>query len=161
MFVPPHSPQSAIRNSQSTTAFTLVELMTVLFIIMVLSGLIVGGSKYALTKAARSRAEAEVAAMENALESFKADNGYYPMGDGSADSSTNIYNALAVGPKTYMTFRANQLHPSLTFTNIADPFGANYYYLSPGATNTVSFDLWSGGPDNVTNTADDIVNWRR
>jgi type II secretory pathway pseudopilin PulG len=47
-------------------------------IIIVLAGLIIGTSGYVQKKGARSRAEAEIAAMSAALESYKADNGIYP-----------------------------------------------------------------------------------
>jgi general secretion pathway protein G len=163
--------QFAIRNSRSATAFTLVEIMVVLFIIMVLSGLIVGAAKYAQTKAARSRAEAEVAAMETALENFKVDNGYYPRSGNPRPITTSIntnsyvvFTALAAGPKKYMTFKPSQFHIVGVYTNILDPFGNDYgYYCYPGTldqTNSVTFDLWSYGPDGQNDTADDIINWR-
>lgn len=58
--------------------FTLVELLTVMTIIGILASLVLGTFKYVQEKAARSRAEAEIKAMEAALESYKADNGAYP-----------------------------------------------------------------------------------
>jgi general secretion pathway protein G len=154
---------SSPRRRFAATGFTLIELLVVIAIIGVLAGLTLGVAHYAREKAKRSRASAEIAAMENALEGFKNDNGYYPQGNGLADSSTNIYSSVVVGPKTYMTFRVNQLRPATsgTGTNIVDPFGIPYFYRSPGETNTVSFDLWSGGPDKTPNTADDITNWKQ
>src|SRR3954447_16527999 len=59
-------------------AFTLVEMLVVMAVIIVLAGLILGTSSYVQKKGARSRAEAEIAAMSAALESYKADNGIYP-----------------------------------------------------------------------------------
>ena len=59
-------------------AFTIVELLIVMAIILVLAGLILGTSGYVQKKGARSRAEAEIAAFSAALESYKADNGIYP-----------------------------------------------------------------------------------
>src|ERR1700716_839241 len=59
-------------------AFTILELLVVISIIIVLAGLILATSGYVQKKAARSRAEAEIAAMSAALESYKADNGIYP-----------------------------------------------------------------------------------
>lgn len=47
-------------------------------IILVLAGLVLATSGYVHNKAARSRAEAEIAAMSAALENYKADNGVYP-----------------------------------------------------------------------------------
>ena len=165
-------------SSRRYAGFTLVEIMVVLFIIMILSGLIVGGAKYALTKAARSRAEAEIAAMENALENYKIDNGVYPTtppgrptdanGPAYANSPT-LHKALAGGPgypKTYLTFKPNQIQViSPAETNVVDPFGKPYNYyctqpLQPDQMNSVTFDLWSYGPDNADSTPDDITNWK-
>ena len=59
-------------------AFTLLELLVVITIIIALAGLILGTLGYVQKKGARSRAEAEIAALSAALESYKADNGIYP-----------------------------------------------------------------------------------
>src|SRR5437870_13605435 len=59
-------------------AFTLIELLVVISIIIILAGLILSTVGYVQKKGARSRAEAEIAAMSAALESYKADNGIYP-----------------------------------------------------------------------------------
>ena len=163
--------------------FTLIELLTVIAIIMVLAGLIVGGAKYAMTKAGRSRAEAEIAAMENALENFKTDNGTYPITQPVRPTSAIaplyanaplLYTALAGGPgnpKTYMTFKPNQIQvpgpPAPQFTtNIVDPFGMpyNYYCTQPlqsYQTNSVTFDLWSYGPSGTNGAVDMITNWKQ
>src|SRR5437870_12991295 len=59
-------------------AFTIIELLVVITIIIILGGLILSTVGYVQKKGARSRAEAEIAAMSAALESYKADNGIYP-----------------------------------------------------------------------------------
>jgi prepilin-type N-terminal cleavage/methylation domain-containing protein len=84
-FVVPSS--FVIRHSsfRAADAFTLVELLIVMAIILVLAGLILATSSYVQKKGYRSRAEAEIAAMSAALENYKADNGVYPK---SADSDS-------------------------------------------------------------------------
>ncbi len=59
-------------------AFTLIELIVVVTVIVILTGLVLSTVGYVQKKAARSRAETEIAAMSAALESYKADNGIYP-----------------------------------------------------------------------------------
>ena len=71
-----------LRQAYSRSAFTIIELLIVMAIIIVLAGLILGTSGYVQKKGARSRAEAEIAAMSAALESYKADNGVYPRSPG-------------------------------------------------------------------------------
>jgi prepilin-type N-terminal cleavage/methylation domain-containing protein len=68
--------------------FTILELLVVIAIIITLAGLILATTGYVQKKGARSRAEAEIAAMSAALESYKADNGIYP-----ATTNTNSLNA--------------------------------------------------------------------
>jgi len=161
--------------------------MVVLAIILVLAGIIIGAGKYAATKAARSRAQAEIAALETALERFNADNGYYPTSTefrtNATGNSSLLYSNLTQTGKQYINFKQNQLldgHNLITFTVtcttgvlmtvtnvvIMDPFGRAYdYYCSPcGAldqTNRSTFDLWSYGPDGINDegTNDDITNW--
>src|SRR5579859_2641577 len=157
-------PLKSIRNRRyREAAFTLIELMAVIVIIMILVGIVVSAAKYAQTKAARSRTQSEMAAMETALESYKNDNGAYPVGDSSATSSISVYMALAGGPKTYILFKPVQLQTNVVWNSdvIIDAFGKPYYYQYPGVSNAPGFDLWSAGPDGQTNTPDDIVNWRQ
>jgi type II secretory pathway pseudopilin PulG len=59
-------------------AFTLIELIVVIAIIIILAGLILSTVGYVQKKGARSRAETEIAAISAACESYKADNGIYP-----------------------------------------------------------------------------------
>ncbi len=160
-----------VRSQKSEDGFTLIELLTVIGIIGILAGFLLGVGSYAYKKAKYNRVKAEIAAMENGLENFKNDNGYYPQRSAGVDdtwSSTNLYNALAGGPKVYMSFRANQLYIVGTTTNILDPFGTPYRYLCPGASNPVSFDIWSFGFDKtggvngaVNNDLDNINNWQQ
>src|SRR3954453_23526584 len=64
-----------------STAFTILELLVVITIIIILAGLTIATMNYVQTKARRSRAEAEIAAISAALENYKADNGVYPRDD--------------------------------------------------------------------------------
>src|SRR6266403_5106021 len=82
------------RSIQS--AFTIVELLIVTAIILVLAGLILATSGYVQRKGARSRAEAEIAAMSAALENYKADNGIYP-----TSNDTNNLNPADASPFDY------------------------------------------------------------
>src|SRR6266550_3020777 len=62
-------------------AFTLIELVLVVGIIIVLAGLVLSTVGYARKKGARARAETEIAALSAACENYKADNGIYPYND--------------------------------------------------------------------------------
>jgi prepilin-type N-terminal cleavage/methylation domain-containing protein len=67
-----------MKQKNLRSAFTLIEMLTVIAVILVLSGLLLSVNSGVQTKAARSRAEGEIAAMSAACENYKADNGAYP-----------------------------------------------------------------------------------
>jgi len=72
------------------TAFSLIELLVVIGVIIILAGLILSTVGYVQKKGARSRAETEIAAMSAACESYKADNGIYPRGPAAATTIGSI-----------------------------------------------------------------------
>src|SRR5438552_4901744 len=74
------------------TGFTLIELVVVVGLILILTGLVLSTVGYARKKGARARAETEIAAMAAALESYKADNASYPR-DPTANTATDALDA--------------------------------------------------------------------
>ncbi len=75
----PERPTRPLLQARRTHhAFTVVELLIVMAIILVFAGLILATSNYVQEKGYRSRAEAEIAAISAALENYKADKGVYP-----------------------------------------------------------------------------------
>src|SRR6266404_9930500 len=80
-------------------AFTLIELIVVITVIVILTGLVLSTAGYARKKGARARAETEIAAMSAACESYKADNGVYPR-DPNPNSSTDLLDARVSGDPT-------------------------------------------------------------
>ena len=145
------------------SAFTLIELLVVMAIIGVLASLVLAASSSVRTKGARSRTEAEIAAMAAALESYKADNGDYPSNSVSTDTINLVTNLMppivggVVGGKVSYEFKSKATNSS----GWLDPFYNNYCYIyTNGSPNngTNNYDLWStaGGSAN-TNTW--IKNW--
>ena len=76
---------------RTRSAFTLVELLVVLGIMGALMGMALGVQRYAMTKSARSRAEAEIAGLSAAAEGFKAEQATYPR-SGDTDTMVSIDN---------------------------------------------------------------------
>lgn len=121
-------------------AFTIIELLVVISIIIISAGLILSTVGYVQKRGARSRAEAEIAAMSAALESYKADNGIYPRD--TANSTTENLNARTSGnPTNYQTaslFLYDSLLGSATSGSRTTASGATAYFvfkpnmLSPG-----------------------------
>ena len=66
-------------------AFTLIELMAVITIIVILAGLVVGGMGFVNERQAKEKARVQIALISKALEDYKLDNGNYPA---TADTAT-------------------------------------------------------------------------
>ncbi|HEV2995020.1 MAG TPA: type II secretion system protein [Chthoniobacterales bacterium] len=157
-----------IRHSSFSAegAFTVLELLVVITIIVILAGLILATAGYVEKKGARSRAESEIAAISAALESYKADNGIYPR-DTTNNTTDNLdarasgnptsyqaaslflYNSLfgatngsrtpASGARSYFTFKPNMLSPvdqTQSVQYIRDPLGNSYGYSTANQANS-------------------------
>jgi len=170
------------RCGRDEAAFTVVELLVVMSIILVLAGLILATSSYVHNKGARSRAEAEVAAMSAALENYKADNGVYPASTTLLPTEANPFNYQTAsmilfksltgdtdsdgqpGPGTsYMALKPNQIGGTSPAFFVKDPFGNSYGYSTVGPTGggyNPTFDLWStSGGTSSADVAKWIKNW--
>jgi len=104
-------------------AFTLIELIVVVGVILILTGLVLSTAGYARKKGARARAETEIAAMAAAIESYKADNGVYPRGPTTA---------ITIGTVTIPANVTDSLNARTKGdpTNTADPtYGETSLYL--------------------------------
>jgi type II secretory pathway pseudopilin PulG len=84
--------------SRRYNAFTLIELVLVVGIIIVLAGLVLSTVGYARKKGARARAETEIAALSAACENYKADNGIYPR-TSVTDTFTAVTNRTPPDPQ--------------------------------------------------------------
>src|SRR5260370_31053802 len=85
-------------------AFTLIEVLIVIAIIVVLTELILTTIGYVQKKEARARAETEIAAMSAACESYKADNGIYPRDSATTDqlnAQSNYDPTASPAPNAY------------------------------------------------------------
>jgi len=132
--------------------FTLIELMVVIVIIGILTTVVVINVLPNVDKAALTRARADIAALETALTSYKADTMVFP-------SSTQGLAALKAAPTDLA--QPDRYRPGGYLTRLPDdPWGHPYQYASPGSHG--AFDVWSMGPDGTSGPgreADDIGNW--
>jgi prepilin-type N-terminal cleavage/methylation domain-containing protein len=128
--------RNAMRTRHRRSGFTLVEVLTVIAIIALLAALILGLAGNAQKKAARSKAEAEIAQLENFVTDYQMKFGQVPQG-----SSAALKKALAT-----------EMH---SLSNMVDPWGGEYQYTN---SSKVTFYLWSLAGDTNNNRAKWIGN---
>ena len=75
-------------------AFSLIELMTVIAIIVILAGLIVGGLSYAAERQAKEKCRVQLALLSKGIEAYKLDMGNYPDSKLSGTGSQSLYVQL-------------------------------------------------------------------
>ncbi len=130
-------------------AFTLVEIMLVVAIIGVLAALVIprisGTSRDARVIAAKTDINSGI---KTALDHYEIDMGTYP---------ASLQDLLTRPAKNAAQWHGPYLDPAL-FPK--DPWGNSYCYAYPGKHSTVSYDLWSTGPDGKSGSADNIGNWQ-
>lgn len=155
------------RGSEArVNGFTLIELLIVMSIIIVLAGLILATSQYVQKKGYRSRAEAEIAAISAALESYKADNGVYPRGnavsapgDVEPFDTDNLDARTNTDPSTYG--RASLfLYECLMADPDADggTDGKSYMQLKPNQIGRANMAMPASATNKVTGVRDPFGN---
>jgi prepilin-type N-terminal cleavage/methylation domain-containing protein len=111
------------------SGFTLIELLVVISIIAVLAGITLGVTGNVQKKAASSRAQVEIAAIENALENYKIDNGDYP-----STNSITISAGLYASNPTAATYLGTS--PTLSAGTLTGGSGGRLLFTSlMGRTN--------------------------
>src|SRR5438132_11121240 len=114
-------------------AFTIIELLVVISIIIILAGLILSTAGYVQKKGARSRAEAEIAAISAALESYKADNGIYPR-DTTNNTTDNLDARASGNPTSYQAaslFLYNSLFGATNGSRTPASGARSYFTFKP------------------------------
>ncbi|MBI2515401.1 MAG: type II secretion system protein GspG [Opitutae bacterium] len=141
-------------------AFTLLELLAVLALIAVLTGLVLGGGRYANEHGRTARAKAELAALSAALEAYQRAYGDYPQTD---DEARLLQSLLGRRGPLGATVAGRPLIETVKFTTadahdpfidatavLADPWGRAYVYAykvpAVGWSNP-GYVLYSPGPD--------------
>jgi len=126
--------------------FTLIELLTVIAIIGVLAGLLVGLAPTAARKMKESRIKSELAQLILAVESYKAEVGYYPP-DNPRVTSPGVTN-----------YAVNQLFYELTGTVVTNVqvATATRYSTVNGLSTLQSSDINSAfGTPGFVNVSED------
>lgn len=148
--------------------FTLIEILSVIVIIAILMGLIVGVSTYASRRASEAKTLGQLEAMATALEAFRQDRGYYPQTSGSSGELLDASPPSDFDSPDFKYTSSNGGRPYIdgyVGGAYVDAWGRPFRYRNdrntPAQHNPEMYDLWSYGRDGINETEDDITNWKR
>lgn len=136
----PARPYRELRVRPRERGFTLTELMVVIFIIGLLATVVLINVLPSQDRSMVTKAEADIATLEQALEMYRLDNLAYP-------ATSEGLNALTAAPATLADpsrYRRGGYVKRLP----DDPWGRPYQYQSP-AIDGSAFDVYSLGADGA------------
>ena len=137
----------ALRRTAPRSAFTLIEVLLVLIILVILGSLAVNLFLGTQDRANIDAAKAQVGLLSVPINLYRLHMNKYPqqLEDLWEEPSDTALVDKWGGPYV------EQLKP--------DPWGNPYQYTAEGQNNSNKFDFWSSGPDGQSGTDDDIGNW--
>ena len=134
------------------TGFTLIEIMAVVLIIGLLSGIVGLAVFQQVDKGRQVAAEAQISNLEGVLELYRMDNAHFP-------STEQGLQALVTAPPDARNYPpGGYIKKGVP----ADPWGNDYQYEAPGQNNPSSYDLWTYGADGKPGgegVDGDVGNW--
>jgi general secretion pathway protein G len=138
-----------VRRRADVGAFTLMEVLLVLIILVVIGSIVAPNVFRFRDKANIDAATAQVGFIKNAAQSYWLNMTKYPASlDDLLNRPSDSTEAEKWGTQPYLETKPKP-----------DPWGNDYQYVAPGKHNAESFDVWSNGPDGNSGTGDDIGNW--
>lgn len=146
--------EDMILKSSARRAFTLIELLAVLVILALVVGLAAPQIINQLEGGKENAARTEIAGIEQSLQSFYLDCGFFPRSPEPGLSA--LIEPPTVG-RQCKNFREGGYLKKKELPK--DPWDSEYVYVSPGQNNPTGFDLSSMGRDQELGTEDDINNW--
>lgn len=136
------------KSKFSNRGFTLLELLVVILIIGLLTGIVAPRFLNQISRSEVTTAKAQIDAFDKALQSYRIDMGRYPTTSEGLQSLINTPN----DPR----WRGPYLKDSIPL----DPWGEPYHYSFP-STKGKDYDLMSTGQDKApggTGDAADLSN---
>jgi general secretion pathway protein G len=144
-----------LKPARARRAFTLIEVMIVIAIVLALMG-IVGVAVFGQ----RDRAKADIAKMDlgniqQALKMFNINHGRYPTDEEGLEV---LWNKDKLAPDADASRWTKTLEGELAKDRWGSALG--YRQRSEHGDETI-YDLWSNGADGQSGTEDDIVSWKK
>ena len=138
-----------MRRTSGQSAFTLLEIMIVVSIIVILLGLAISKMGNPTGFAKTTAVRADVQAIGTQLMQYEAMNGFYP-------TTEQGLQALVTQPSTDP--RPTRWYPF--FKEMPkDPWGSPYIYRCPGVKHPDKYDLYSAGPNRIDDNGGGDDDW--
>lgn len=130
-------------HRQTSRGFTLLELLVVILIIGLLTGIVAPRFLGQIARSETTAAKAQIDALDKALQAYRIDMGRFPSeGDG--------LRALVTAPPNEPRWRGPYLKDQVPL----DPWGSPYQYRIPSSRGK-DYDLFSPGRDRVAGGSGD------
>lgn len=135
-------------------AFTLIEVMIAIAIVIILIGIVGFNVIGQLDRAEGSSAEIQMKNIEDALEAFRVDMRRYPTED---EGIAVLWDAemLDDPDETLAESWAGYMRDPTPL----DPWNNEWQYTDQTEDDGRAYELWSFGPDGEEDTDDDIRSW--
>ncbi|WP_017932439.1 type II secretion system major pseudopilin GspG [Robiginitomaculum antarcticum] len=135
----PERDNADIRKTDGESGFTLVEVLTVLAIIAIITTAVVV-NVFSITGTAKvKRAQVDISTLSSAIEQYNLDIGTYP----DERDGLNALRELPAGARNAELYRQGGYIKKLP----TDPWGSAYIYRYPGDYG--AYDIYSFGADGV------------
>jgi len=133
----------------SRRGFTLMEMIIVLTIIALLMSMVIFQVTTMSAGSEKTKVRADILAFKEMLASYQLDNGTLPTTEQGLKALWSKPTVEPIPPHWHAVLEEETL----------DPWGHSYQYRNPGTHNPDSYDVFSMGPDGLSDTDDDIGNW--
>ncbi len=142
-------------------AFTLIELLTVIAIIGILAGIVIGVGRRASESGKEARAKVELAAISTALESYKRQYGDYPRTNsptvllqsllGRIDVQGNLVSGKTLLDLALFTLNEEGDPDTDTSLHLVDAWDMpyRYHYFARSSSRLSGYLLYSAGSDGL------------
>lgn len=139
-------------NLYKQAAFTLIEVMVVVIILAILAAIVVPKVMHRPDEAKIVKAKQDIIAIENALDLYKLDNGFYP-------STEQGIEALVTKPSSEP--QPNNWEAGGYLKRLpTDPWGHAYHYENPGKHGAIDiFTYGAGNKPDGSGINSTIGNW--